>query len=224
MIVAIIPAKSNSKGIPGKNTIKLGTKTLIERAIESANIPLIDEIYVSTDLDSFEIPTSVGKVGMLYRPRELTLDSAQVSDVVAFSIRQLNVTATFPSVVVVLQPTSPFRTSAHVSDALKKYFCYQTSTLMSGYWQDKYSYTGTHECVRAIGHKPMHRTGRESNYIVRDRIFVENGAIYIASARHILTYNTFRSDNPIPFEMEEIESLEIDTPVDWRIAELFFKD
>ena len=224
MIVAIIPAKSNSKGIPGKNTIKLGTKTLIERAIESANIPEIDGIYVSTDLDSFEVPTSVDKVGLLYRPKELTLDNAQVNDVVAFSIRQLHVEGVFPHLVVVLQPTSPFRTSKHVSGALSQYVVYPKfdTCLLSGYWQNKFTYTGNYQAVEPVCHDAMYRKGREHYFDYS--VFVENGAIYIAPAEYILSHNTFRSNNMAPFEMEKFESLELDTPIDWRIAELFFKD
>jgi CMP-N,N'-diacetyllegionaminic acid synthase len=224
MIVAIIPAKSTSIGIPGKNTKKLGGKTLIERAIESADVPAIDGIYVSTDLDSFEVPSGVDKVGILHRPKELTLDNAQVNDVVSFSIRQLHVASVFPNIIVVLQPTSPFRTSAHVSKALEQYVEYDKfyTCLLSGYWQDKFTYEGNWQAVEPVHHDPMYRRGRQWEH--KYSVFVENGAIYIAQTDYILTHNTFRSNKMVPFEMDRTESLELDTQTDWKIAELFLRD
>jgi len=220
MIIAIIPAKSNSKGIPGKNMLELGGKTLIQRAVESANIPEIDKVFISTDIENIIVEgIDMDKIAVLHRPKELTLDSAQVNDVVAFSIRQLHADGVFPHLIVVLQPTSPFRTSKHVSGALGQYVVYQNldNCLLSGYWQDKFTYEGNYQGVEPVCHDAMYREGRE--FYFSESVFIENGAIYIADARYILTHNTFRSNIMVPFEMTKMESIELDSPVDWVVAE-----
>jgi len=224
MIVAIIPAKSNSVGIPNKNITELGGRTLIQRAVTSANIPKIDKIFISTDIENITVEgVDEDKIAVLPRPRELTLDNAQVNDVVSFSVRQLNADGVFPHVVVVLQPTSPFRTSKHVSDALSQYVIYPNfdNCLLSGYWQDKFTYEGNYQCVEPVHHDAMYRKGRE--FYFSDSVFMENGAIYIAEAEYILTHNTFRNNKMVPFEMTRMESIELDSLVDWAIAETFLE-
>lgn len=238
MIVAIIPAKSNSIGLHEKNLKKFFGKSLVEHAVRSADIPEIDRIAVSTDSREIEqtvLDLNIEKAGTLTRPPGLVLDHVQVDEVVLYSLRQLQCIYNDIDTVVVLQPTSPLRTSRHVTKALEMYKTYNSGgdfaiwldagpsslALFSGYWSSKYNYTGDFLTLRALQHNPMVRSGRQA-YRARD-VFVENGAIYIATAEHIGKYKTFRAQDMLGFEMLEAESVEIDDRLSWEIAHICAK-
>lgn len=232
MNIAVIPAKKESKGLPGKNMKDFFGKSLVQRAIESAQIEDIDEIFVSTD--STEIINSVASatwdipVQILSRPSYLTLPAVQVDEVVLFDLRKIQ-TRYYPTeigFVVVLQPTSVLRTTEHVLKAVQLYKAWDDpfSPGMSGFWSNKYHYTGDKLRVGSVNHDAKIRHGRQFLRPRESLLFVENGAIYIASADYIGEYKTFRSNSPIPFEMPEEDSIEIDTEYDWKKAELRYKE
>jgi CMP-N-acetylneuraminic acid synthetase len=230
-IVAIIPAKGTSEGLPGKNLKYLNGRSLLERAVDSAQADVIEEIYVSTDSVNVVAQLEQNSWGkqpkVLHRPGELTLPDVQVEEVVLYCVRQLQMQhdGVAMTCVVVLQPTSPFRLAAHVGNATKQFMGLGVfkrdknvfKPLMSGYTSFKYHYHANLVEASPISHNPLLRKGRQAE---RDaRLFVENGAIYIASGRYIIENKTFRSAYPVPYYMGEQESIEIDRELDWEIAE-----
>ena len=122
--VAIIPARGGSKGVPGKNLRSVGGESLLARAIESARVPGgVDDILVSTDAPDIQrAAEACGLPTPLLRPAALAGDTASVSDTVRHCIQEYQNTrdATIGTVVL-LEPTSPFRTAAHVGRALERY-------------------------------------------------------------------------------------------------------
>ncbi len=119
----IIPARGGSKGIPGKNIKKLGGKPLIEYTLEAARELFSDQqICVSTD--SLEIKKVVENLGLavpFLRPNELATDTASTYDVLLHALNFYEHRNYKPDAVILLQTTSPFRTSTHISEALKLY-------------------------------------------------------------------------------------------------------
>lgn len=250
MIVAIIPAKGgiDSFGIPGKNYSKpIGRQSLLERACESALIPGIDKVCITSDFPEqvtrhLESNPLFADVILLNRPDELAVDPVQVDEVILFSFRTLQDTfgADEIDTVVVLQPTSPFRTADHVEQALKLFqdmklhkdsktkvetliSVYETpgyqysvnSVSQSGYWFDDDNPDERHQ-VSPLYHKPQLRLGRQD--IDEKPIVTENGAIYIVDAKRLSQERSMRLKPFIPFYMSELESLEIDTEYDYNLA------
>jgi CMP-N,N'-diacetyllegionaminic acid synthase len=117
-VAAFIPARGGSKRVPRKNLAMVGDRTLLQRAIDCAhqgapNAP----VYVSTD--DREIGDAAGAWGrgvrVHHRPAQIASDHAQIETAMAHWWVRLE---TKPDVVVLLQPTSPFRTAAHVRAAI----------------------------------------------------------------------------------------------------------
>jgi len=119
-ILAVIPARGGSKGIPHKNIIPLRGKPLIAYTIEAAQkATCLDRILVSTD--DQEIAVTCKRLGaeVLMRPSELASDSATTLSVLQHVVAELGKEGYSPDAVMTLQPTSPLRTARHVDEAAR---------------------------------------------------------------------------------------------------------
>jgi N-acylneuraminate cytidylyltransferase len=122
-ILAVIPARGGSKGLPGKNFKLLHGKPLIYYSIDAARGVLSDEhICVSTDDE--EIVRIVENYGLLIpfiRPDELATDKSSVNDVLLHALDFYKRRGIDYDVVLLLQPTSPLRTSLDIEKAFSLY-------------------------------------------------------------------------------------------------------
>lgn len=115
--IALIPARSGSKGFPDKNIAKLAGKTLIELAVKVAiDSKMIDEVFVSTDSSQYEkYALNAGAKSLGLRPQELAEDYVKTIDVA------LNFIENNPQEItnlILLQPTSPMRSPKQIDDML----------------------------------------------------------------------------------------------------------
>jgi CMP-N,N'-diacetyllegionaminic acid synthase len=215
----LIPARGGSKGVPYKNIKLLNGKPLIHYTIEAARGAFADKfIYVSTD--DLEIKSSAEKTGLIVpfvRPAHLATDTASTYEVVLHAITYAEQNQYFPDTLILLQPTSPFRNTVHIQEALKLY-------------------DGSCEMVVAV------KESASSPYsiLVEDedgylRKFVENtftrrqdrpltweynGAIYIIDVS-VIKQKQFHEFSKIKkYEMDELTSHDIDTIIDWKVAEI----
>ena len=116
-LAAFIPARGGSKRVPRKNLRRVGGKTLVERAIESARGAGIERIYVSTDSDEIAVEAQQHGAIAIERPRELSADTSSTEEAITHWWRGLALEDR-PDAFVLLQPTSPLRTWQHVSEAV----------------------------------------------------------------------------------------------------------
>ncbi len=116
--IAIIPAKGQSKGLPGKNKRLMHGKPLFLWSVEQALEANLDRVYVSTD--DQEIEELAQKVGAmsLWRPSKLCQDNTSIETVVDYHIG-LNFIAQKDDIVVILQSTSPCRTSKDINLSIR---------------------------------------------------------------------------------------------------------
>lgn len=116
MILGLIPARGGSKGIPRKNIKLLGGKPLIQWTIDTAKACWgIKSLVVSTDDE--EIARTVrGDARVLMRPRELARDDTPMLDVIHHAIAACELKG--DDIVLLLQPTSPFRSRAQIRHAI----------------------------------------------------------------------------------------------------------
>ena len=119
----VIPARGNSKGVPGKNIKELSGKPLIKYSIDAARQVFEDrDIIVSTD--SREIKEYVEKLGLpvpFLRPAHLAKDTSGTYEVLLHALDYMAENGYHPDTLVLLQPTSPFRTEQHIKEALELY-------------------------------------------------------------------------------------------------------
>jgi CMP-N,N'-diacetyllegionaminic acid synthase len=113
-VLALIPARGGSKGVPRKNLAPLAGKPLLVWAIEAARgAPSVTRVVVSTDDDEIAAEATRADTEVLRRPAELASDETPMAAVVRHAVDELA-----PDVLVLLQPTSPLRRSDHVEEAL----------------------------------------------------------------------------------------------------------
>lgn len=120
-ILAIIPARGGSKSIKGKNLAMLGGKPLIQYTVEAAlGSKLINRIVLSSDdRKIIHFCRDRGVEAPFIRPRQLACDTTAMIDVVKHAVRFLGVNERYrPQYVILLQPTSPFRTAQDIDKAL----------------------------------------------------------------------------------------------------------
>lgn len=117
--IAIIPARAGSKGVPGKNLRILGGKTLLERAVECANLSgIFSRVIVSSD--GPELLAAAERLGVraIARPVECALDDSNIIDAIAHVLSVLVQEGMTPAAVVLLEPSCPLRTPAMVLDCV----------------------------------------------------------------------------------------------------------
>lgn len=223
--VAIIPARGGSKGISKKNLRKINGKSLLQRAIESAKIHNIHKIIVSTD--SISIKKEALKFGAevpFNRPIKYSDDHATSEDVLKHTILEYEkISKRQISYIVFLEPTSPFRSKKHVNEALEKIKSYNLNSVIS---------------ICQLKRKPENifvKSNVLKRYIIEPKNkFIRrqdmtnlcrlNSAIYVIKRDVFLKNNTFVVDPVGWVEMNEIESINIDTLTDLRIARILSKE
>lgn len=117
--VALIPARSGSKGLPGKNLLRVGGRSLIARAVDVARgIHGVDQVIVSTDGADIAQEASRHGARVHQRPPELATDNAVVADTIRHVIAEFAQQGTPLTYGLLLEPTSPLRVAADVQRCL----------------------------------------------------------------------------------------------------------
>lgn len=121
-VLAIIPARGGSKGLPRKNIMDLCGKPLIAYSIEVAvNAASIDRVIVSTeDEEIASIAESYGAEVPFLRPKEFAQDHSSIGDAIQWTIQMLNDQGDYPDILVTLYPTHPFRSVRLVECLIEK--------------------------------------------------------------------------------------------------------
>jgi CMP-N-acetylneuraminic acid synthetase len=119
-VVCVIPARAGSKGIPGKNLKPIGGRSLLRWAIDVAKqVPEIDRIIVSTDGEEIAAEGRKHGAEVFMRPAELASDRAATSDTLRYHTKQLKEQGYDFRYMVLLEPTTPFRTPKDITDCIK---------------------------------------------------------------------------------------------------------
>jgi CMP-N-acetylneuraminic acid synthetase len=224
-LLAIIPARGGSKGIPRKNIYPLCGRPLIAYSIDAAQqSKSVDRLVVSTDDDEIaEVGRSLG-AAVRIRPACLGADDTPTRAVLAHVVAELEGEAYRPDAVLTLQPTSPLRTAQHIDAAAARFAADpRADSLVS--------------CV-AVPHvfhplSVMRRT--EEGYLEpflsepqpyrrqdKETVFARNGAaIYITRTARLADY--VFGGRLIPFFMDADSSVDIDTLEDLGVAERLLK-
>ena len=199
MILAVIPARSGSKGLPGKNIRDLHGKPLIAWSIESAlSSSLIDEVVVSTDSKEIaDISKSYGsKVDI--RPKNLSGDDTTTISVIKDIIKRYPEADT----IVVLQPTSPIRDENLVDECISIYNKGKYSNLATGFKCKNKEY-GSHNNLRR----------QDVN-----GFFYDDGNVYVIS-RDLVLKGLWFGENFYCHEIPKHMNFEIDDFIDFIIIE-----
>lgn len=220
-VLAIIPARGGSKGIPKKNIKAVSGKPMINYTIEAAKeCEYIDKVIVSTDDEEIaEISMKAGAIVPFMRPEELATDEAELIGVVMHAIEFYERKAERFDIVVLLQPTSPLRTSEDLQKALEYYVRKGEKSLIS-----VSEVTETPVLMRQFGEENqlVKVVGEEETEQEKDieKYYRVNGAIYINSMSELNEETSFE-DNVLGYVLSKEHGIDIDYPEDVVVAEYY---
>ena len=220
-LLAIIPARGNSKRLPRKNILDLAGKPLIAWTIEVALCAkYIDRVIVSTDnLDIANISKKYGADVPFMRPSKLATDKATSIDVVLHLLGQLEEIGEHYDYIILLQPTSPLRTTKNIEESIELLLARSSDAVIS-VCESEYP---PHLCSTLPNDKSMKhfidpsiKNKRSQDFPIQYRI---NGAIYVGSIEKFKNENSFfLSENCHAYIMNQNISVDIDTKNDFDLA------
>ncbi len=214
-ILAIIPARGGSKGIPNKNIVEVGGKPLMVWTIEAAlKSKYITKTLVSSDSDTILEIAKKYQAQVINRPAELATDEARSEPVMAHALIELAENGDIYDYVILLQPTSPLRNTADIDAAIQLLLKSDATALISIYKADK------HPLKSFTKNDDGYLNGLVNNdfpFMPRQQLpesFYPNGAIYLIKTAIFLQTGKLFTDKTIGFEMPIEKSIDIDTAND----------
>ena len=216
----VIPARGGSKGVPRKNIKLLNEKPLIHYTIEAAQ-GVFENQFICISTDDQEIKSVCESKGLTVpftRPEELATDTSGSYEVLLHAIEYFENQGYFPDTLILLQPTSPFRTSEDIRRALSLY-----SNSIDMVVSVKETKSNPYYVLFEEDEKGFLRKSKNANFTRRQdcpKVWEYNGAIYIINIKSLKEKNMSSFEKIIKYEMDDFSSHDIDTIFDWKIAEL----
>lgn len=220
-ILIIIPARGGSKGIPGKNTKLLGGKPLICWSIDIAKSLTNDEnICVTTDSsDIIKVVENYGLKVPFIRPAELATDQAGSNDVLLHALDFFESQGKSFKMIVLLQPTSPFRKPEFIEEAIELYH-EELDMVVS---VKEASCNPYYNCYEENEDGLLERSKTLTTPIFRrqdaPRAYEYNGSIYVINPKSLKEKGMAHFTKIRKYEMPELYSIDLDTMLDWCMAE-----
>ena len=223
--LAIIPARSGSKGIPGKNIKPFHGHPLIAYAIEQARkAKVFDRILVDTDSKQIaEIARQYGAETPFLRPKKLASDTAQVAEVILLLLKRLKEKENYqPDIITLLQTTSPLREIKDIQNcagAMQNKNTVSVCTICETHHRlYRLAPDGRLILVNQSGHDNQNRQAWPQNFIL-------NGCmVYMIRIAHFLQSKKFVDENTKGIIADKWRSIDLDRPEDWVIAKILFKN
>lgn len=212
-VIAFIPVRAGSKGIPNKNIkdfcgvplVNIQTSVLL-------NVPLIDKVVISTDIeyikdnyiqhDGFEI---------FDRSPETATDEASTESVMLDYIERKNLA---DEIFILVQATNPFTKKEDYMKALKMLDNYDS--VLSVVKLDRFFWKN------GISVNYNYKNRKRRQELINSELYIENGAFYISTVNQIKIHNNRLSGNIGQYEMDQHSLFEIDTEEDWELCELLY--
>ncbi len=220
-ILAIIPARGGSKGIPHKNIKLMDGKPLITYSIDIAR-GIVNDIDICVSTDDDEIINTVQEYGLevpFKRPDKLATDTAATNDVLLHAINFYRLNGKEYDLILLLQPTSPLRELRHVKEALALYT--DSADMVVSVKESHAAVVLCAENDYGYLDSVFNKQGGRRQDI---RSFYEyNGAIYVINVAAFERKGLHGLDKKIKYIMSEENSIDIDTQYDWDIAEYLLR-
>jgi CMP-N,N'-diacetyllegionaminic acid synthase len=223
--LAVIPARSGSKGLPDKNIRLLNNKPLLAYSIEAAEASgIFDEIHVSTDSEKYaDIALCYGAKVPFLRSRENSGDASSSWDAVKEALQKYKDIGKQFDMVTLLQPTTPLRTPEDIKAAYEIYISQAANAVVS---------------VCEVDHSPLWcNTLPEDHSMTQfirwdivnqprqklEKYYRINGAIYTVNVSYLAVCSNIYESSSIAYIMKKESSIDIDDAFDFMIAEAILK-
>jgi len=230
-ILCLILARGGSKRIPGKNIKLLSGKPLIAYTIECARRSrYINRIVVSTDDARIaRVAVRYGAQAPFLRPKNISQSGSKELDAFKHALNWLKREDAYePDIIVKLFPTSPFRKTRSVDKAIGLLLRDRGAhSVRSVRICSEHPYKMWTICAKRLkSFVPLKQKPKEAHtfsYQVLPKIYIQNASIDVLRASNIYRRNSITGTRIIPLVMDEIESLDINNPRDFYLAECLIK-
>jgi CMP-N-acetylneuraminic acid synthetase len=219
-VIAVVPARRGSQGLPLKNLRLLNGEPLIVHSIRAAlGAKLVDTVVVSTEDDEIASVAAAAGAAVIRRPAELATNTAQNNGVVRHVLESRNLT---DRIVVLLQPTSPLRIAGDIDACVSPVVSGEARSAMT---------------VTAVDHHPgkavviadgmvepfTNDADMEARRQTMREVFRQNGAVYAIGARDFLEHDRFYLRPCRGVIVPAERSIDIDSEIQLMLAELILQ-
>lgn len=224
-ILAIIPARGGSKGIPRKNIKSLNGKPLLYYTIEEAlKSKYIDRVTVSTeDKEIADLSKVYGDDILLIRPKELAMDNTPGIDPILHAVKWFQSKGYNYDYVICLQCTSPFRQVYQIDEAIEKLINEGADSIVSvcesevnPFWMKTIENGLMKDFLNNI---PFYSRRQDTPSVYR-----LNGSLYISKTEILLQNRNWYTDKTLAYVMDRNTSIDIDDMTDFKFAEFLMKE
>lgn len=223
-VIAVIPARSGSKGLKDKNIRNMSGKPLLAYTIEAAiESGIFDCVHVSTDSGQYaEVALRYGAEIPFLRAPEYATDTAATWDVVKYVIHEYEKTGKCFDIVMLLQPTTPLRTAEDIRGAYELMFQKHANAVVSvcevdhsPLWADTIPEDGNMKGFVKKEYREIPRQQMPSYYRV-------NGAIYVVKTECLDDMSDLYENHCYAYKMSREQSIDIDSEMDFVMAEAIY--
>ena len=221
-ILGVIPARGGSKGVKEKNIKTLFDKPLIAYSIESALKSNLSDVIVSTDSNKIKSIAKKFSANVPFiRPSELSSDSSSSIDVAIHALKSMeNINSCKYEAIMLLQPTSPFRTSDDINACIELLIKKDDADSVISVVnvgsnhpaRMKYIFDGI------LVDPPFCEKKENQNRQELEPMYIRNGVIYLTRSKTI-NKRSFKGKKCLAYEMPTSRSLNIDTQFDFELCE-----
>lgn len=225
-ILAIIPARGGSKGLPGKNIRPLLGKPLIAWSIEQALASkYIDHVYVSTDSEEIaDIARSYGALIPFMRPKELAKDTTSTADVLIHFLKEIEGLGKKYDHILVLEPTSPLRETQDIDQAYERLLANPEARSIVGVGVVESQHPSF--CI-SLTNEGFLRSKNDFAILRRQEIeplYYYEGSVYLSDINTFKEKKNFYHNQTLGHVFPKWKALEIDDLIDFIMAETLLKN
>lgn len=225
-VLAIVPARGGSKGLPGKNIRPLAGKPLIGWTLESAkNSKYLDEVFVSTDSQEIaDVAESFGVKVPKLRPEELASDTATSASVVLYTIDYFRKQGKDFDYILLLEPTSPMRKKDDIDNAIALACDHPDKAGVVSLGEVHMEHPSI---VKKISDKSIIESYVESQKVTRrqqlDKAYFPYGVVYLVRTDYFEKNQLFYGKDSLPYIIERWQCYEVDDIYDFTAIEAILK-
>jgi CMP-N-acetylneuraminic acid synthetase len=214
-LLIIVPARGGSKRLPGKNIRPLAGIPLLERTAEAiAASGLIADVVLTTDDEAIAgFGRTLNWLVPFLRPAELATDTAKMPDTILHALDWwARDRGNDPDRILLLQPTSPFRSGAYLAQAVNLLQSMPEANSVIGMTRLKVGVSHVYALERSGLVRPIDAASDRPAY-------VPNGMLYLVRTKAFREAGTLFAPPIVPLPIDSLHAVDIDEPSDWALAE-----